>query len=86
MGNDLVRKSDVFSSELTCFTYFLMNKDEVANNLRDFLLHAKNNNIPIKKIRTDQGKDFIDERFIKQLKEEGIEHQTKLNIHSCKMI
>ncbi|UYV78546.1 hypothetical protein LAZ67_16001961 [Cordylochernes scorpioides] len=58
------------------FVYFLKTKDETFDRFRDFKSRVENElNLKIKDVRTDNGTEFINDRFKGFLIKNGIHHQ-----------
>lgn len=58
------------------FVYFLKHKNEALDHFIEFQRKFENRlETKIKSIRTDNGREFVNENFRKQLKESGISHQ-----------
>lgn len=56
--------------------YFLTNKYEVHNKLKEFIMHVKTQTgKSIKVIRSDNGKEFVNKEIKKLLQEHGIRHE-----------
>lgn len=65
---------DDFSRYL--FIYILNNKSQVLDTFKDFKKYIeKQTGKQIKKLRSDNGKEYVNESVKKYLKDEGIEHQ-----------
>jgi len=61
------------------FIYFLQTKDQLPNTFEEFkALAEKQSNRQIKILRSDNGREYINQRLLKYLKNNGIKHQTTI--------
>ncbi|XP_018403755.1 PREDICTED: retrovirus-related Pol polyprotein from transposon TNT 1-94 [Cyphomyrmex costatus] len=59
------------------FVYFLETKDQVPGTLEEFkVLAEKQSDRQLKTLRSDNGREYINQRLLKFLKNNGIKHQT----------